>query len=86
MVRRPSGARLQPHPAGDGRSVGVAWIALSHGGVDRQGKPIGTDFASFWSASRLALTGQAAEAWSVPAHWGAQRALFGAQVGYSAFK
>jgi hypothetical protein len=32
-------------------------IASARGGVDVTGKPLGTDFLSFWSASRLALAG-----------------------------
>lgn len=63
----------------------LIWIALAHGGVDRAGKPLGTDFVSFWTASQLALEGRAAQAWDVAAHWDAQKALFGAGVGYSAF-
>ncbi len=30
---------------------------LGHGLVDRLGKPIGTDFAVYWTASKLALGG-----------------------------
>jgi hypothetical protein len=63
----------------------LIWIALAHGGIDRAGKPIGTDFVGFWTASRLALQGRAADVYSVAAHWDAQRALFGADVGYTAF-
>lgn len=64
----------------------VGWVALSHGGVDRAGRPLGTDFVSFWSASRLALDGQAAAAYDMPAHAAAQRAaLPGAGDDYYAF-
>ena len=38
-------------------AVGVAWIALSRGGVDPGGKPLGTDFLCFWGAARLVLDG-----------------------------
>ena len=31
----------------------IGWIALSPGGLDREGKPIGTDFIGFYTASRL---------------------------------
>ena len=31
-------------------AVGVAWIALAPHGIDPAGRPIGTDFTSFWSA------------------------------------
>ena len=63
----------------------LIWIALAHGGIDRAGKPLGTDFVSFWTASELALQGQPAAAYDVAAHWSAQKALFGAETGYSAF-
>jgi len=63
----------------------LIWIALAHGGVDRAGKPLGTDFVSFWTASELALGGRAADVYDVAAHWGAQKALFGPDVAYSAF-
>jgi len=63
----------------------VIWIALAHGGIDRAGKPIGTDFVGFWTASQLALEGRAADVYNIAAHWNAQRRLFGADVGYTAF-
>ena len=63
----------------------TGWIALSPGGVDREGKPIGTDFVGFYSASRLALDGVPALAYDVSAHWAAQKALFGPTLGYTAF-
>ena len=63
----------------------VIWVGLAHGGIDRAGKPLGTDFVSFWTASQLALEGQAAAAYDVATHWSAQKALFGPSTGYSAF-
>jgi alpha-1,2-mannosyltransferase len=63
----------------------VGWIALSSGGLDREGKPIGTDFVGFYTASRLALEGRPALAYDVGAHWAAQKALFGPKLGYTAF-
>lgn len=42
--------------------VVVGWIALSRGGVDPSGKPLGTDFLCFWGASRLVLEGAPASA------------------------
>ena len=38
------------------------WVALSHSGVDPAGKALGTDFLSFYAASRLTLAGQPAGA------------------------
>ena len=63
----------------------IGWMALSSGGLDREGKPIGTDFVGFYAASRLALDGQPALAYDVGAHWAAQKALFGPELGYTAF-
>ena len=63
----------------------VGYLALSRDGLDPMGKPIGTDFASFWTASQLALAGHAADAWSMARHGAAQAAKFGAQAGYAAF-
>jgi len=63
----------------------VCWIALSPGGVDLEGKPIGTDFVGFYAASRLALDGSPALAYDVGAHWAAQNAMFGQKLGHTAF-
>ena len=43
-------------------SLGLAliWIVAARGGVDLAGKPLGTDFLSFFAASELALQGRAA--------------------------
>ncbi len=61
------------------------WIGLSQGGLDPSGKPLGTDFLSFWSASALALSGDPAAAYDPAAHRAVQQELFGAGVGYYAF-
>ena len=68
-------------------SVGIAliWIVAARGGVDLAGKPLGTDFLSFFTASELAQQGRAKDAYDVAAHWAAQQAAFGPAVGYSAF-
>jgi alpha-1,2-mannosyltransferase len=36
-------------------ALAIAWVVMSKGGIDPAGKPLGTDFMSFWAASRLAL-------------------------------
>jgi hypothetical protein len=54
----------------------LGWIGLSSGGLDRLGKPLGTDFVSYWTASRLALDGTPGLAYDPAAHMTAQRALF----------
>ena len=63
----------------------LGWIALSHGLIDRAGKPLGTDFMSFYAAGKLALSGRAAEAWSPAAHHAAENAIFSRDLGYWAF-
>ena len=40
----------------------LIWIALADGLVDRNGKPIGTDFSNVWAAGSLALDGD----WTAP--------------------
>jgi hypothetical protein len=63
----------------------IAYLILSHLPFDPLGKPLGTDFASFWTASRIALAGHPADVWNPGIHEAAQVALFGAQAGYAAF-
>ena len=64
----------------------ATWIGLSTGGVDRLGKPVGTDFISFWTASQLALSGRAAAAYDLALHAKAQKDLMPAgEAGYYAF-
>ena len=63
----------------------IVWIALSHGLIDRGGKPLGPDFMSFYSASKLALAGEAANAWRPEAHQAAQTTIFGRGFVYWAF-
>jgi hypothetical protein len=65
--------------------IGIAWVATARGGLDLTGKPLGTDFTSFWTASRLALAGSPASAYDVAAHHAQQAALFGRDAGYAAF-
>jgi alpha-1,2-mannosyltransferase len=60
----------------------VGWIALSDGMVDRNGKPIGTDFSSFYAAGSLALEGKAASAYDMAAHYLREQRLFGADTPY----
>jgi hypothetical protein len=65
--------------------VAVAWIGLSRHGLDILGKPIGTDFISFWTASRIALSGRPSQVYDVAVHHAAQTQPFGREVGYYAF-
>jgi alpha-1,2-mannosyltransferase len=66
-------------------TAAVVWTALAHGGLDRMGKPLGTDYASFWTASKLALGGHPLQVYDITAHHAEQTRLFGRDVGYSAF-
>lgn len=66
-------------------ALSVAYLALSSGVHDPLGRALGTDFASFWTASHLALSGNPAAAWDVSAHRASQTALFGEGAGYAAF-
>jgi hypothetical protein len=68
-----------------GLLLGAARTLTGEGLLDPFGKPIGTDFSSFWAASRLALEGRPLLAWDVAAHHDAQKALFGPEAGYYAF-
>lgn len=63
----------------------IGWYALSRSGLDPLGKPLGTDFLSFWTASQLALGGNPAGPYDVALHSAAQKALFDVNQGYSAF-
>src|SRR5580658_1390578 len=65
--------------------ITLVWIALSRGGLDPTGKPLGTDFTSFWSASKLALGGDPAAAYDVAAHHAREAGIFGRDTGYAAF-
>lgn len=69
-------------------ALAVLWVALSHHGVDPTGKPLGTDFVSFWTASLLALHGRPEAAYQPGPHLAAELAAFPAlrsAGGYTAF-
>jgi alpha-1,2-mannosyltransferase len=86
-----TGARLKVYLwllLGLNAAVALVWLglALLHGGLAQEGKALGSDFTSFWAASKLALQGHAALAYQTEPHWAAQKAIFGGrEVGYSAF-
>jgi alpha-1,2-mannosyltransferase len=65
--------------------IGTAWIAAARGGLDLAGKPLGADFTSFWTASKLALAGSPAGVYDIAAHHAQQTAIFGRDTGYAAF-
>lgn len=51
----------------------VIVLGLSHHLIDRNGKNIGTDFLSFWSAGKLALSKHAPDIYNYQKHYEAQR-------------
>ena len=61
------------------------WVLTSHGGIDVTGKPIGTDFTSFYAASTLALGGHADQVYEQAAHRAAQQQIFARDIPYAAF-
>lgn len=61
----------------------VALVATSHGGVDRNGFLLGTDFLSFWTAGHM-LHGSAS-VYDGAAHLAAQRQFFAQDGLYTAF-
>jgi hypothetical protein len=54
----------------------LAWIALSDGLVDRNGKPLGTDFSNVYAAGRLTWQGRAADAYQPALQHAAEKAVF----------
>jgi hypothetical protein len=63
----------------------VSWPLLSRSGVDPLGRAIGSDFLSFYAASKLVLAGHAAEVYDVHAHRLAEISVFGRDLGYAAY-
>lgn len=55
----------------------VGWIALSDGLIDRNGKPIGTDFSNVYAAGSLTWQGRSADAYEPGHQHDAERAVFG---------
>jgi len=58
----------------------VVWVGLSDGLVDRNGKPIGTDFSNVYAAGELAWQGRPADAYHPPSQHAAEKAVFGRDV------
>lgn len=64
----------------------VGWLLFSHGRLDPLGKLLGTDYASFWSASSLALSAKPAAAYDPALHSAVESTLYeGRTPAYSAF-
>jgi hypothetical protein len=60
----------------------VYLLGTSNGLIDYQGRPLGTDFASFYAAGTLVLDGHALAAFDPAEHFARQQALFGAATPY----
>ncbi len=59
-------------------AIAVAgWIAVSDGLIDRNGKPIGTDFSNVYAAGALTWQGRPAEAYAPALQHAAEKAVFG---------
>ena len=55
----------------------AGWIAVSDGLIDRNGKPLGTDFSNVYAAGSLTWQGRAAEAYDPMLQHAAEKAIFG---------
>jgi alpha-1,2-mannosyltransferase len=67
-------------------AIAVAgWIAISDGLIDRNGKPLGTDFSSFYAAGSLVLDGRAADVYNMAAHYAREQQIFGTSTPYYGF-
>ncbi len=62
--------------------ISAAWVLGSNGLIDRNGKPIGTDFSSFYAAGTLALEGRAIDAYDMAIHYAREQQLFGERTPY----
>ncbi|WP_213738183.1 glycosyltransferase family 87 protein [Bradyrhizobium sp. dw_411] len=60
----------------------VGWTLLSDGLIDRNGKPIGTDFSSFYAAGSLVLDGRAGDVYNMAAHYAREQQIFGQATPY----
>ncbi len=55
----------------------AGWIALSDGLIDRNGKPVGTDFSNVYAAGSLTWQGRPADAYQPALQHAAEKAVFG---------
>jgi hypothetical protein len=55
----------------------AGWIAMSDGLIDRNGKPLGTDFSNVYAAGSLTWQGRPAEAYQPVLQHAAEKATFG---------
>lgn len=59
--------------------LGYLVVTSSHA-VDVAGRPLGTDFSSFYAAGRAVLEGRAADAYAPALHYAREQAAFGAET------
>jgi hypothetical protein len=62
---------------GIGALAVAGWIALSDGLIDRNGKPLGTDFSNVYAAGMLTWQGRPAEAYQPALQHAEEKAVFG---------
>jgi hypothetical protein len=55
----------------------AGWVALSDGLIDRNGKPVGTDFSNVYAAGTLNWQGRPAQAYEPALQHAAEKAVFG---------
>lgn len=55
----------------------VMWIALSHGLIDRNNKPLGTDFSNVYAAGTLVIAGKPEAAYDWPSEYAVEKTVFG---------
>lgn len=60
-------------------------LVTSKGLVDLTGRPLGTDFISFWTAGRVSIHGAIDDAWDMVRHGSEQQAIFGPDDTFAAF-
>ncbi|CAN5251942.1 hypothetical protein BH09PSE3_BH09PSE3_11640 [soil metagenome] len=65
--------------------IALALILSARHGIDRAGRPLGTDFLAFWSASKLALIGEAAGAYDLTRIYAVERGAMPVDPGLSSF-
>ena len=54
----------------------VTWTALADGLIDRNGKPVGTDFSNVYAAGRLTWQGHPADVYDPPLQHAAEKQIF----------
>lgn len=66
-------------------ALSAIWLLLADGIIDRNGKPIGTDFSSFYAAGSLVDDGRAIEVFDAARHYARQQQVFGERTPYYAW-